>query len=394
MMVGVADIAGQIGRCAETAYTCIGAGIQVDRAERSQPMEETVKVGLDVVPLSYPPSGVRAYVQALIDAFRSRDSGIEVAPLAPLSGLTRSSSRFSRLSWDVRGIAGSAGTARVDLLHMTRFAAPRAIDRPFVVTVHDLISLQLTEYRASLPSRIQSELARRTVRSANRIIVPSRFVADEVSATLEIPDERIDVIPMGVELPSDVQNDPPIAGPYIVHAGGFDARKNLAELIRAFSIAAKQIGDDWRLVLLGAPHTGNTIVYPPLGPVIERSGLSDRIVLAGRVSEAEKHAWYRHADIAVAPSLSEGFGLPILEAMAHGIPVLASNRTSHPEVAGEAALLVEPSAEELAAGLIRLAAGGELRADLAMRGRGRAALFPWSRTARLTAESYRKALDA
>jgi hypothetical protein len=126
-------------------------------------MEETVKIGLDVVPMSYPPSGVRAYVRALIDAFRSRDCGIDLVPLAPLSGLTRTTNRVSRLSWDVHGLGESARAAHVDLLHMTRFAAPRSSDCPFVVTVHDLIPLQLPEYRASLPSRIQSELARRAV---------------------------------------------------------------------------------------------------------------------------------------------------------------------------------------------------------------------------------------
>jgi glycosyltransferase involved in cell wall biosynthesis len=356
-------------------------------------MEETVKIGLDVVPMSYPPSGVRAYVRALIEAFRSRDSGIDLVLLAPLSGLTRNTNRLSRLDWDVHGTADSAKAARVDLLHMTRFAAPRAYRGPFVVTVHDLIPLQLPEYRASLPSRIQTELARRMVCSADRIIVPSRYVADAASDLLGISPDRVDVIPMGVEQPPAESGAPPISGPYIVHAGGFDARKNLGALVRAFTMAAPALGADWRLVLLGAPHTGNQVVYPSLEPEIERSGLRDRVVLTGRVSESDKLAFYRHADIAVAPSLSEGFGLPILEAMAHGIPVIASNCTSHPEVAGDAALLVEPSDEAISAALVCLAGDSALRADLAKRGRARAAEFPWSRTAGLTIDTYRKALD-
>jgi len=394
MMRTLADIAGQNGRCAETIYIGVGTRIQREQAEVIQPMEETIKIGLDVVPMSYPPSGVRAYVQALIDAFRSRDSGIDLVPLAPLSGLTRSTNRLSRLSWDVHGITGSAETGRVDLLHMTRFAAPRAIGRPFVVTVHDLIPLQLPEYRASLPSRVQSELARRSVGSANRIIVPSRFVGGEVTSLLGVPAERIDVIPMGVSIPTEPAHPPFLAGPYILHAGGFDVRKNLPALIRAFGLAAPELGSDWRLVLLGAPHTGNAVVYPPLSPVIERAGLQDRVILTGRVSESEKHTLYQHAAIAVAPSISEGFGLPILEAMAHGIPVIASNCTSHPEVAGEAALLVEPTDAKLAAGLIRLAADADLRTDLATRGRARAAEFPWSRTATLTVATYRAVLNS
>lgn len=356
-------------------------------------MDETVKIGLDVLPMSYPPSGVRAYVRALIDAFRSRDCGIDLVPLAPLSGLTRTTNRVSRLSWDVHGIGESARAARVDLLHMTRFAAPRSSECPFVVTVHDLIPLRLPEYRASLPSRIQSELARRAVRSARRIIVPSRFVAGEVAGMLGVPTERIDIIPMGVSVPDPRETPALLSGPYLLHTGGFDARKNLPALIRAFAQAAPRLGHDWRLVLVGAPHTGNRTVYPPLAPEIERSGLGDRVILTGRVSEADKQALYQHATIAIAPSSSEGFGLPILEAMARGIPVIASNRTSHPEVAGDAALLVEPNEEAIAAAILRLAADSTLRTDLSARGRSRAAEFPWSRTARLTIETYRKALD-
>lgn len=355
-------------------------------------MEESIRIGLDVVPLSYPPSGVRAYVEALIDAFRSRDAGMQLVPLAPRRGLTGSSNRLARLTWDLHGVAESAKASEVDLLHMTRFAAPRSIDRPLVVTVHDLIPLQLPEYRASLPSRIQSDLASRMVSSADRIIVPSQFVAGEVRALLDIPDERIDVIPMGVALPDPSAPLPRFHGPYVLHAGGFDARKNLSTLVRSFAQAQPEMGADWRLVLLGAPHTGNPTVYPPIGPEIDRLGLTDRVILTGRVSETDKLALYRHAAIAVAPSLSEGFGLPILEAMAYGVPVIASNRTSHPEVAGDAALLIEPTVEALADSMFRLAAEGALRSELSTRGRARAEQFPWSKTAALTAETYQKVL--
>jgi glycosyltransferase involved in cell wall biosynthesis len=183
------------------------------------------------------------------------------------------------------------------------------------------------------------------------------------------------------------------SGPYVLHAGGFDVRKNLPALIRAFAQAAPAMGSDWRLVLLGAPHTSNPVVYPPLWPEIERLGIADRVVMTGRVSDVEKDTLFRHAAMSVAPSLNEGFGLPILESMAHGIPVIASNRTSHPEVAGDAALLVEPSEEELATAIARLATDCALRADLSQRGLRRAADFPWSRTAALTADTYRRALN-
>lgn len=356
-------------------------------------MQKPIRIGLDVAPLHYPFSGVRAYVEALIDAFRNRDAGIELAPMPPPFGWASSLGRLDRLRWDFHSVAGSASRADVNLLHMTRFAAPRLIDRPLVVTVHDLIPLQLDEYRSSLPARAQSELARRTVPNATRVIVPSQYVASVVQDMLDVDPTNIDVIPMGVPDVSEFVLLPVLTGPYVIHAGGFDARKNLPVLLRAFARASNELGPEWRLVLVGAPHTGNPAVYPPVWPNIEELGLQDRVVLTGRVGDREKHSLYRHATVAVNPSLSEGFGLPILEAMAHGVPVLASNRTSHPEIAGDAALLVEPSADALADGILRLASNQDLRNELAARGRTRAAEFPWSRTARSTIETYRRALE-
>jgi glycosyltransferase involved in cell wall biosynthesis len=229
--------------------------------------------------------------------------------------------------------------------------------------------------------------------SARRIIVPSGYVAGDVSRILGVDPSRIDVIPMGAAVPELPEAPAQFAGPYILHAGGFDARKNLPALLRAFALAVLQMGGDWRLILLGAPHTANPVVYPPIQPEIERLGLDSRVILTGRVSEREKHALFHYAAIAVAPSLSEGFGLPILEAMAHGVPVVASNRTSHPEVAGDAAILVEPTENAIAAALVQLANDSELRNDLSQRGRARAERFTWARTAQLTAETYHNALD-
>ncbi len=356
-------------------------------------MAKPMKIGLDVVPLHYPFSGVRVYVEALINEYRNRHGSIELVPLAASNGLTSSSNRLARLGWDVHGVAGSATSAGVDLLHMTRFAAPFRFSGPMVVTVHDLIPLQLPEYRSSRPARIQSELARRMVPKATRVIVPSAYVADVVAELLGVERERIDVIPMGVTIPPESDLPAVVTGPYILHTGGFDARKNLPLLVRAFARARLELGPQWRLILVGAPHSDNPTVYPPIDPVIEELGLQDRVVLTGRVNEEEKHALYRNAAIAVNPSLSEGFGLPILEAMAHGVPVIASNRTAHPEVAGDAALLVEPTLEALADALTLLGMDENLRSSLADKGRSRAALFSWSRTAQSTLDTYHRAAE-
>lgn len=357
-------------------------------------MGKPLKIGLDVVPLRYPYSGVRAYVEALIDAFRDRDAGIELIPLPSPASLTSALSRLARIRWDFTGVAGAAGNAGVDLLHMTRFAAPGNVDRPMVVTIHDLIPFQLPEYRASPAARFQSDLARTAIPRATRVIVPSEYVADVVTDILQIDHERIDVIPMGVGISIDRRGPSPFSGPYILHTGGFDVRKNVPALVRAFARVSRQLGPDWRLVLVGAPHSGNTLIYPPIDPLIAELGLQNRVVRTGQIGEREKQALYRHASMAVSPSLSEGFGLPILEAMAYGIPVIASNCTSHPEVAGDAAFLVEPTVDALAEAIQRLARDEPLRTELATKGRVRAGQFPWTRTARATRETYRRALES
>lgn len=356
-------------------------------------MTETIRIGLDVAALAYPPSGVRAYVEALIDAYRNRDSGIELVPMAAPGSTPGRPGRLARLRWDLRGVAQFAAEAQVDLLHMTRFAAPRQMSRPLVVTVHDLIPLLLPEYRRTNAARVQSDLARRTVARATRVIVPTGYVAADVELILKVPRDRIDIIPMGVDIPSDWPLPRPIDRPYIVHAGGFDVRKNLPVLLRAFAEAGNQLQSSWRLVLIGAPHTANPAVYPPIQPLIQQLELADRVILTGRISDREKDAWYQHATIAVAPSISEGFGLPILEAMAHGAPVIASNRTSHPEVAGDAAVLVEPSVEALRDALVWFGSNPAIRDDYRDRGRRRAAEYSWKRTATLTLATYRRAVE-
>jgi len=130
-------------------------------------------------------------------------------------------------------------------------------------------------------------------------------------------------------------------------------------------------------------------VYPPIKPIIERLGIADQVVLPGRVSEAEKLALYQGAAVYVTPSSYEGFGLTALEAMACGVPVIASNRTSLPEVISDAGLLVELDSRSLADAMIEVLADPKIAADLRVRGLARAASFSWRETARLTADVYR-----
>jgi glycosyltransferase involved in cell wall biosynthesis len=370
--------------------------------------DETVHVAIDGSALAYPPSGTRTYVEELLNAFRDLSDAVSLTVLMPRSGIEPASDRvarttgirkrFQRASWEMLGVARSASRQGADLLHIPRFSAPLRRSSPAIVTIHDLIPLELPEYRSSWWAREQAAVALRTCGKASRIIVPSAFVGRQVMARFGFESSKVSIIPMGVSEKYQPALEMEIAestrdAPYIFNAGGFDARKNLTLLVEAFALARPSLGAEWRLVITGAPHTSNPVVYPPIEPVIDRFGLKKHVILTGRVSESEKIRLYQGAAIYVTASSYEGFGLTVLEAMACGIPVIASNRTSLPEVAGDAALLVEPDPHDLAAAIVQVAGDAELARRLETSGLGRAAQFSWRRTAQSTLEAYRAAID-
>jgi glycosyltransferase involved in cell wall biosynthesis len=148
-----------------------------------------------------------------------------------------------------------------------------------------------------------------------------------------------------------------------------------------------------QLVIGGTAHTDNSVVYPPLEPIVAKMGLRDRVVLPGRISEEDKVALMQGAALYVTPSLYEGFGLSVVEAMACGVPVIAANRSSLPEIAGSAALLVEPDDQLLAEAMLGVLTDPGLAGDLRAKGLARAKDFSWRSTAQQTVAVYRQVLQ-
>ena len=206
----------------------------------------------------------------------------------------------------------------------------------------------------------------------------------------------IDVTPLGVDAgfhrPSAeaiaefrIANE--LTRPFILAVGTREPRKNLPELVRAFA----QVKDEIPHELI---HAGGSGWKPEeLDLAIAEANLGDRIRFVDYVPHAELPLWYSAADCFVMPSLYEGFGLPLLEAMACGVPSIASNRSSLPEVGGDAVVFCDPDAEAIATALVTVLHDGELRHQMHMAGPERARQFTWQQTAELTAASYRKALD-
>lgn len=279
----------------------------------------------------------------------------------------------------VRPLLEHFRTGRARLFHGINQRLPAAPYPLRAVTFHDLFVFTAGYSTPEFRARFQ-RLAREAAQRADLILCVSRFTAAQVEEILGVPASRIRVAPHGVRMPHPFPDQP--REPVILHVGAVQARKNLVRLIAAFERAAPP---PWRLVLAGGNGYGAAEVHEK----IRLSPVAERISATGWLPDEEIASLYRRASIFAFPSLDEGFGIPVLEAMAHGVPVLSSLRGALPEVCGEAALLVDPfREEEIAQALEALIRDDSLRRRLAEAGLRRAAAFPWERTVEATWNAY------
>lgn len=369
-----------------------------------------MRIAFDGEFLRLPPTGIGGYVRGLIPALRAVDPSLDLAVIEPdwdhtdPGGQRRllADRRLQRASWELLGIASAARSVTPDLLHVPAFSAPLVCPVPLVVTIHDVIPFVLPAYRASRAMRVNLAVMRRTVRRARLVIAPSEAAASDIATELGISRDRIRVTLEATDAAYRPAGDPVtlaetasrygIRGRYVFNVGGLDVRKNVPLLIEAFARLRARLDEPVQLVIAGAPHSENPSVFPPLEPIIRRHGLEGAVMLTGRVSEAEKIALYQGAALYVTPSYYEGFGLTALEAMACGVPTVAANRTSFPEVVGDGGLLVEIDADAIAAVMELVLTNDAVADDLRKRGVVRAASFSWERTARETLAAYREIL--
>ncbi len=284
----------------------------------------------------------------------------------------------------------------VDVLHSPDFIPPFRRRCRSVITVHDLAYLRFPHLLTPESAHYYGQVAR-AVQSADQIIAVSHATKRDLLELLSADPEKITVVPSGVSQecrplePQEIEHrrrDMGLPERYILFVGTLEPRKNLPTLLRAFARVWK--AHRVPLVVVG----GKGWLYDELFQVKEELGLGDEVRFVGSVAAPQLVYYYNCATCLVLPSLYEGFGHPVLEAMACGTPVIASNVSSLPEIAGEAALLVSPEdVEGLAAALGRLLADGGLRQRLIGLGLQRAAAFTWEQTARQTLGVYHKAVQ-
>lgn len=360
----------------------------------------SLHVGVDGRAFASPAAGIRRYARGLTRALAALPDvrvtviggGADGVP----EGVGQTGEAWhlpGNPGWVLMGLPRSAARAGVDVLHALAYTAPFLAAMPVVVTVHDVSYARHPEWYPHERDALRRAYYRISAQRADAVITPSHFSASEIHAAYGISGDRIAVVPMAVEstfsragagpaapLPAGVRE------PFALHVGDVHARRSPDVVLRALEAVERRGGPRVPLVLAGVDR-GEVDALS--------SGAPGRVIALGTVDESVLITLYRRAALLVYPSRYEGFGFPLIEAMAAGLPVVASNAASLPEVAGDAALLVDPEdADGWAGAVTRLLHDPALRADLVARGTARAAEFTWARTARLTADVYRRLVRA
>jgi glycosyltransferase involved in cell wall biosynthesis len=333
-----------------------------------------MKVAIDAHALGRGQAGYESYLRHLTAALR------EVAPAVDfLLYRDLAARRIPRL---LRDLPRLIRRDRPDLLHM-QYAAPIPCRVPLVATIHDLSFEDAPQFFPPLERALLRAAVRRTVRLAARIITVSQFSKERLMAVYGLPAEKIIVAPNAAGPEFGPQPEARSEIPYILMAGDLQPRKNHVRLIQAFAALARRYPH--RLKIAGRPARGAAAAVR----AARESGAGNRIDFLGYVADAELPALYRGADLCVYPSLYEGFGLPVVEAMASGVPVVCSRIPALMETAGSAAVFADPEDP----GDLRAAMEAALadRQRLRSAGLARARRFHWRQSARLTLQAYREA---
>jgi glycosyltransferase involved in cell wall biosynthesis len=368
----------------------------------------TLRVGFDGRAFSSPAAGIRRYSTELVRALMLLDEPVTIIALGGdrarvpdgVELVSESAHLPSNAGWTLIGLPRTAGRAGVDVIHAPAYTAPVWAGVPVVVTIHDVSYEIHPEWYPYRRDWLRRYFYRRSATAATRVVTVSAFSASEISVAYGIPRSRITVTPLGVhgtfgagdpdlglDLPANVSE------PFLLHVGDLHERRNLPMLVDAVLAARRHFGSLTALSLVVAGIDRG--VADGLCAMANEAGAPDAVVALGQVDEQRLRALYRGAVALVYPSLYEGFGLPLIEAMASGTPVIASHEASIPEVLGGAGMLLDArDSDAWRDAIVRVVNDESLRDDLRARGLARAATYTWERTARLTLEVYREAARA
>ena len=379
-----------------------------------------MKIGVNAQFFQFPASGSGQYLSHLLSALADIDSTntymlfgsqpieqtirpvfpYHVRPVPPLAARNEN---IEKVVWEQWTGPAAARRSHVDLLHVPYFAPPLFPQTPTVVTIHDVIPLRLPAYQPNRKIKTYMQLIAQAAQRTTMIITVSQHAKQDIIDRLHIPPSRIRVIYEAAgdeyqpiqdpQRQAEVRNRYGLGERYVFYLGGLDVRKNVPQLIRAFAQLYHQLDDpDLRLLIAGNPDKQKGPLFPDPRPIAQELGVSNQITYRF-VEEEDKPVLYSGASVFVFPSLYEGFGLTPLEAMSCGTPVVCSNRTSLPEVVGDAALSVDPEdTRALVEAMYSVLTNPALETELRDRSLRQASQFNWRKTARETLAVYEEVL--
>ncbi len=344
-------------------------------------------------------AGIGRYIESLLSAYIAKYQAADRLEILALPGQTIAGAQMlypsrslqtsrSRLLYEQGVLPSWLSRRTYDVVHFPDYQLPivRRV-RHSVITVHDLVAFKYPQMFPKSQSLVKRELMSRSVKMADGIIVPSKATARDLQDILRVPPEKIAVIPHGVRPASCGRASQRRERPYFLAVGTIEPRKNFEGVIQAFAqfVHETRLAGEVELVVVGKKGW----LYQPVLDAPARWHVKNAVSLLEYVPEDLLRSLYQHSLALVYPSFYEGFGLPVLEAMAYGTPVIASDRGALAEVCANAALIVDPTdIDQLAQSMMKIWQDPQLRKSLSQRGRQRAQQYTWDRTVDLTREVY------
>jgi glycosyltransferase involved in cell wall biosynthesis len=383
-------------------------------------MSPAMRVAFNALFLEEPRTGTGRYVFNLLESLGRVDGVTEYSILSPadidqvpetpstfqwktfpVGYLRHAGDNLTKLVWEQRTFPRAARRVEASIMHIPYFAPPlRTLGIPTIVTIHDVIPLRLPAYRGSPAVSAYGQLVARAARYATMIIAVSEHCKRDIMEVLGIPEARIRVIreaPAPAYHPvtdqaqvAQIRQKYGLGERFVLNVGGLDLRKNIVGLVGAFAAVYHEIGDpELRLLVVGdAARLGSSPLFPDWRNLARTFGVAEAIICTP-IDEEDLPAVYSATSCFAFSSVYEGFGLPPLEAMACGAPVVCSDLTSLPEIVGSAGILVNPEdPDRLGSAIQRVLTSPQLRHDLSARGLARVKQFTWDRVAVETSRLY------
>jgi glycosyltransferase involved in cell wall biosynthesis len=381
---------------------------------RVRPSRQRIALNAQLLQMSagYRSAGIASYILQLLRALPAAAPDLELHAYTHENGARdeldgihlhwtrlRTQAPATRILWEQLAFPLELARTHFDLCHSMAFVSPLLNYSPSIVTVYDLSFVLYPSYFRPFNRIYLTWGTRISTSRARRVIAISESTKGDLARLFDLPPGKIDVIPPGVEPRFFPNGDGTsverfrlsknLPEHFVLFVGTREPRKNIPTLISAFVRAKSRLHFPHRLVIVG----GQGWKDEAISQAIQEGVASQDVILPGFAPAQELPSWYRAADAFVYPSQYEGFGMPLLEAMASGTPVITGSKSSLPEAVGDAALLVDPNDQvALEEAIVRMIADRGLREELIAKGRDRARRFTWARAAQSTVDVYRRSM--